>query len=525
MDREPSTGYPAHGRTTANPHRGGLVTLLFTDIVGSTALKEQLGDHAGFNLVQQHHELVRSSLALFRGAEEISVAGDSFLILFATPSDAVKFAVVLQQRLRRFNESRQVPVQDRIGLHMGEVVIEEIRGRHDVHGIQVDTCARVMSLAQADQILMTRPVFDNARQSLKGKEIEDTGALKWLNHGRYDLKGVAEPLEICEVRSSGAAKVSAPTTSEKAHRAETVEGETVVGWRPAVGQIVPNTKWVLEQKLGEGGFGEVWLGTHQVMKEHRVFKFCFRADRVRSLKREMTLFRLIKERIGDHPNIVSLREVYFDQPPYYVEEDYMPGQELRSWCESHGGGDKVPLDTKLEIVAQVADALQVAHDAGVIHRDVKPGNILVGSPKSEDRRPPKSERPQFDSRPSTLAPSEFEVQGSESQVQGSPTPPTSSIPQPPSSTSATLSPVDTCPSPLVKLTDFGIGQVISQEYLADVTRAGFTQTVLASSSSHTGPSCIWPPSCWPGSPRRPVQISTRWGWCFINCWSGIFRTL
>jgi len=54
--------------------------------------------------------------------------------------------------------------------------------------------------------------------------------------------------------------------------------------------VVPQTKWVLEQKLGEGGFGEVWLGQHQVMKERRVFKFCFRADRVRSLKREMTLF-------------------------------------------------------------------------------------------------------------------------------------------------------------------------------------------------------------------------------------------
>lgn len=76
---------------------------------------------------------------------------------------------------------------------------------------------------------------------------------------------------------------------------------------------MPNTRWRLKTKLGEGGFGEVWLGRHQTMKERRVFKFCFRADRVRSLKREMTLFRLIKERIGDHPNIVGLREVYFDR--------------------------------------------------------------------------------------------------------------------------------------------------------------------------------------------------------------------
>src|SRR5512139_1897496 len=163
-----------------------------------------------------------------------------------------------------------------------------------------------MSLAQAGQILMTRPVFDNARQSLKGEEIEGAGSLSWLNHGRFELKGVEEPVEICEVRATGTVDLPAPTTSEKARRVESAEGEAVLGWRPAVGSLVPNTQWVLEQKLGEGGFGEVWLGRHQTMKERRVFKFCFRADRVRSLKREMTLFRLIKERIGDHPNIVSL---------------------------------------------------------------------------------------------------------------------------------------------------------------------------------------------------------------------------
>jgi class 3 adenylate cyclase len=56
-------------------------------------------------------------------------------------------------------------VSDRIGLHVGEVVIEEQAGRakqRDLYGIQVDTCARVMSLAGANQILMTRFAFDSA---------------------------------------------------------------------------------------------------------------------------------------------------------------------------------------------------------------------------------------------------------------------------------------------------------------------------------------------------------------------------
>ena len=115
----PAVGLAQSGRQT------GVVTLLFTDVVGSTALKQSLGDRAGVELLQQHHALVRSTLQQSAGAEEIVVAGDSFLILFPTPSDAVKCAVLLQARLRQFNRGRALPVPDRMGLHLGEVQIEQ----------------------------------------------------------------------------------------------------------------------------------------------------------------------------------------------------------------------------------------------------------------------------------------------------------------------------------------------------------------------------------------------------------------
>lgn len=56
----------------------------------------------------------------------------------------------------------------------------------------------------------------------------------------------------------------------EAERSVSLEGELVLGWRPALDQIVPNTKWVLEKKLGEGGFGEVWVARHESLKERRV---------------------------------------------------------------------------------------------------------------------------------------------------------------------------------------------------------------------------------------------------------------
>jgi len=475
MDAPAPLEHHAQVAAFSRRHRTGLVTIVFTDIVGSTALKERLGDQAGTGLIQEHHALVRGLLRVCAEAEEISTAGDSFLILFARPSDAVEFALGLMAKLRAFNQGRAVPLQDRVGIHLGEVVIAQGEGEakaKDLHGVQVDVCARVMGLAQAGQILLSRAVFDNARQSLKGEEIEGVGSLVWLNHGLFALKGVEAPLEVCEVRTAEAGLLSAPTTSEKARRVEAAEGEAVLGWRPALGQAVPQTRWVLEQKLGEGGFGEVWVGRHQAMKERRVFKFCFRADRARSLKREMTLFRLIKERIGDHPNIVSLREVYFDQPPFYVEMDYVAGQDLRTWCQAQGGLEKVLSEVKLEIVAQVADALQAAHDAGVIHRDVKPGNILVSGVAANWRSP-------------------------HSALSGPASPTLSEEPPEEEKSAANTS------SPLrvqAKLTDFGIGQVVSEEYLAGVTRAGFTQTMMSSSSSQTGTQLYMAPELLAGKP-------------------------
>ena len=363
-------------------HRIGLLTLLFTDLVGSTKLKQELGDRESVALIQQHHALVREILSRFPEGEEIGTAGDSFFIVFARPSDAVQFSLLLQARLRVLSSKAPRPLLDRIGVHIGEVVIEEPPGApkpRDMYGLQVDICARVMSLAEGDQILLTRSAFDNARQVLKGEAIEGVGALSWLNHGPYLLKGVDEPMEICEVGETGAAVLKPPGDSEKVHRYMSPDAEPVLGWRPAIGQGVPGTSWVLEEKLGEGGFGEVWLGRHKTTKQRRVFKFCFRADRVRSLKREVTLFRVMKERSGEHPHIVGVEDVYLEEVPYYLTMEYAAGRDLKTWSEERGGVGAIPLEVRLEIVAQVSEALQAAHDAGVIHRQQGEG---YGSRKS-----------------------------------------------------------------------------------------------------------------------------------------------
>jgi len=213
-------------------------------------------------------------------------------------------------------------------------------------------------------------------------------------------------------------------------------------WRPAAGLEVPGTPWVLEEKLGAGGFGEVWLGIHRRLKEPRVFKFCLREDRLGALKREMTLFRIWRTRFGDHPHLVRLLGVSLDRPPFYLEEEYVAGRDLQTWCAAQGGIERIPFDLRLELIAQAAEGLAAAHGAGILHRDIKPGNILIGCQRSgADQREASTQGP--------LPESGVATPGGQVRWTG-------------------------FGQPTAKLTDFGVGRVISSEALAGITAAGLT---------------------------------------------------
>jgi Adenylate and Guanylate cyclase catalytic domain len=105
-------------------HRVELLTLLFTDIVDSTRLKQTLGDREAVAVIRRHHALIREILDQFSEGEEINVAGDSFFIVFTKPSDAVKFSFLVQARLRALSAEAGRPVLDRIGIHVGEVWLD-----------------------------------------------------------------------------------------------------------------------------------------------------------------------------------------------------------------------------------------------------------------------------------------------------------------------------------------------------------------------------------------------------------------
>jgi class 3 adenylate cyclase len=192
-----------------------VVTMLFTDLVNSTRMKQDLGDIRGTEAIRRHHDFVRKQLAMTPG-QEISTSGDSFFLIFPTPSEAVKFALIMQNRLPFHVNVDGFKVEDRIGIHLGEVFVEEASGAGkelDFFGIHVDTCARIMSMASGGQILMSRFAYDSARPMLRGQVLPGIGDLLWMNHGNYEIKGVGGALEVCEVGEAGRAPLVPPKDS------------------------------------------------------------------------------------------------------------------------------------------------------------------------------------------------------------------------------------------------------------------------------------------------------------------------
>ncbi len=358
-----------------------LLTLVFTDLAGSTALKTAKGDVAAGEIIGRHRAVV-TDCAARNGGTIVDWAGDGCFLVFETPSAAVQFALAVQAAHRADPELPGV----RAGIHVGEVVQTRIESGVRVEGLAVDLASRIQSLAVPGQILMSTEVFNSARQRLRSESAG--GVLAWRAHGPYSLKGLDDALNICEVGLEGAAPLTAPQNSDKAYRAVQPHEEATFGWRPAVGQTVPGRQhWVLEKQIGTGGFGEVWLANNVLSHDRRVFKFCFEAERVRGLKREVALFRILKQKLGSHEGIARLLDWELENAPYFIESEYTEGGDFKTWSASLGGLDAVPMTVRLDIIAQVAAAVAEAHRAGVLHKDIKPGNILIRAATGGPPRP------------------------------------------------------------------------------------------------------------------------------------------
>ena len=155
-----------------------LATVLFTDIVDSTARVAELGDQAWRTIVERHHRVIRAMLARYRGTE-VDTAGDGFFATFDGPARAVRCAQACIQAV----SSQGIEI--RAGVHTGEV--ETIDGK--AGGIAVSIGARVGSKALPSQVMVSQTVKDLVAGS--GLSFEDAG--------EHELKGVPDRWHLYRV--------------------------------------------------------------------------------------------------------------------------------------------------------------------------------------------------------------------------------------------------------------------------------------------------------------------------------------
>ncbi|HYX76966.1 MAG TPA: adenylate/guanylate cyclase domain-containing protein, partial [Gaiellaceae bacterium] len=162
-------GQVSEGKTWELESDRVLATVLFTDIVGATARAARIGDRAWRELLQRHHDTVRTQLGRFRG-REIDTAGDGFFASFDGPARAIHCACAIRDRLG------ELGLEIRAGLHAGEC--ELLDGK--VGGIAVHIGARIAANAEPGEVLVSSTV----------KDLVAGSGISFLERGEHELKGI-----------------------------------------------------------------------------------------------------------------------------------------------------------------------------------------------------------------------------------------------------------------------------------------------------------------------------------------------
>lgn len=167
-------------RGKAEPARRVLKTFMFTDVVGSTALVEALGDEAWDTLLRWHDGALREVFTAHQG-KEISTTGDGFFVSFDSPEQAVAAAIAIQRRLQEQRRLHGFAPQVRIGLHATEAKQVEANFR----GKGIHEASRIAGVAKGGEIVASVATVG--------------GAFPTSDPRSELLKGLSEPLELVTV--------------------------------------------------------------------------------------------------------------------------------------------------------------------------------------------------------------------------------------------------------------------------------------------------------------------------------------
>jgi YVTN family beta-propeller protein len=331
----------------------GTVTFLFTDIEGSTELLKQLGEGYAAALAE-HHRILRKAVAE-QGGREIDNQGDSFLFAFERANAALGAAVLAQRALSEHAWPEGVEVLVRMGIHTDEPTVGEDR----YVGLGVQRAARIGAVAHGGQVLLSNATRELLANGLAGVSIRDLGSYRVEDLDRFER---LFQLEVVGLRSDfpplQAERVAEPRPISQA---EVQMGAEFLGYR-------------IEEQIGHGGMGIVYRAYDLRLKRTVALKL---------VTPELALDERFRERFAretelaislEHPNVVPIHDAGDVAGRLYLAMRLVAGTDLRKLLRAEGALEP---SRALAICRQVANALDAAHAKGLVHRDVKPSNILL----------------------------------------------------------------------------------------------------------------------------------------------------
>ena len=372
-----------------------LVTFVFTDLVGSVDLKRRMPgagaaerDRAYVEQVlTPHRERIEQGLAEARG-RVVSTAGDGHFLAFTDTIRAARWAIEVQQShdvqpLCEF-EGEEVITRVRIGLHVGVPQVDP-GDENNFIGRAVDYAARLADRAVAGQILLSR-----SAASL----VEDAGLdeVRLHSHGSLALRGIGE-VEVHEIlyadraptkpRRDGGGEDQREWTvlpmtmglTEYAAKAASSSGSSVYTSTAVPVKRVGN--YELLDLIGAGGMGNVYRARHALFGRTRAVKII--KPELVDAGGESVVQRFYQEIQAtgslEHPNlVVAIESSTPEDDLHFLVMEYIEGLGADELISEQGA---LEVADACEITRQAALGLEHLHSQGLVHRDVKPSNVML----------------------------------------------------------------------------------------------------------------------------------------------------
>lgn len=334
------------------------VTVMFTDLAGSTAFFDRFGDTAGVKWIEEHNTIVFPQIKSHDGVV-VKTIGDSVMAHFASPVKAVQAGAAILRSLADSNRNKDPKdrMYVRVALHHG---LGYLRGG-DVFGDVVNVAARIAKKCLPGQILTSEAVYLNAHEA---------AGMPMLPVGTVQFRGKTSVEQLYEAMWTDEASYAELRALFPASKTAETPQEDFTGGR-----------YVIQNELGRGAMGVVYRAYDRVIGRQVALKTIpleveenERAALVQRLKKEAQTAGAL-----DHPNIVTVFDAGDEAGVFYFTMQYIEGRPL---SELRAKKELLPLEKIYDICEQMLSAMGAAHAGGVIHRDLKPSNMML-TPKGQ----------------------------------------------------------------------------------------------------------------------------------------------